>query len=665
LTILMDNDCTAAWPNGTLVHELGHTFNLAHTHSGTERGNTNSNAEHVPRSGANSNCTTDGDMLCDTPADPNGSNDSNCNFVNDGNSQQDIYGNTYAPAINNVMSYYSDACGGILTPDQYTRIANALITRQGHSAYNLTGCGPTNVTNASNLTAAISASYTVDLNWMDNANNETGYLIERSEDNGLTWKAVVGGGVAPDVTTFVDDTAEGNRTYQYRVKASNDNCNDYSNVATINTGALYCIPSHQSNSCTVFGTRGVAIYDFQMRESGGGTTLINNNNNACNGPLSVYTASYSANVMPGSSYEVEVDFRFGGSGSYTTQNIAIWVDLDQNGSFTDAGEMLYQSTPSNASTIIAPFTIPANAMAGSTTLRVRSGFSGNGLMTDPCNYRAFSEAEDYGIVIGSANGVEVNVKAFLQGAFDVSGLMRDDLRVAGYIPMTEPYTNLAGFTHIDGGGEMVQSNVLNVTGNDAIVDWVFLELRDKNSPSTVLHTRSALLQRDGDIVDVDGGSTPVRFDMAPPDDYYIVVRHRNHLAVRTPAVQSLSATASTYDFSTGSGQAVGTEPMAQPTAGVFAMWGGNAKADDNYVRVTPRVFPPPSLASDRTYILDDILSGDPNGTYMGYSTGDVNMDGIVRITPRVFPPPTIPSDATYIIDNILDGDPNATRTEQQ
>ena len=96
----------------------------------------------------------------------------------------------------------------------------------------------------------------------------------------------------------------------------------------------------------------------------------------------------------------------------------------------------------------------------------------------------------------------------------------------------------------------------------------------------------------------------------------------------------------------------------------MVLWGGNAKADDTYVRVTPRIFPPPSLASDNTFILDNALGGDPNGTFVGYHTADVNMDGKVRMTPVIFPPPGIPSDATFILDQVLIGDPNGMQEEQ-
>ena len=103
---------------------------------------------------------------------------------------------------------------------------------------------------------------------------------------------------------------------------------------------------------------------------------------------------------------------------------------------------------------------------------------------------------------------------FLQGAYDCNrGLMRDDLRTISEMPFTEPYTEL-GFTHIGGGGEITQQAVFDIAGTNAIVDWVFLELRDKTDITSVAATRSALLKRDGVVVDIDGIS-PVVFNGVP------------------------------------------------------------------------------------------------------------------------------------------------------
>src|SRR5690606_29425785 len=107
------------------------------------------------------------------------------------------------------------------------------------------------------------------------------------------------------------------------------------------------------------------------------------------------------------------------------------------------------------------------------------------------------------------NGVTLSLHAHLQGPFDGNtGLMHDDLREQGLLPLQQPFTG-APFIHDQ--NETVLPGVLDRTGNDAIVDWVLVELRDPITPSVAIDRRAGLLQRDGDIVDVDGRS-PLRFD---------------------------------------------------------------------------------------------------------------------------------------------------------
>lgn len=154
------------------------------------------------------------------------------------------------------------------------------------------------------------------------------------------------------------------------------------------------------------------------------------------------------------------------------------------------------------------------------------------------------------------DGVQVSSKTYLEGPYN-SGLMNDGLRSGSLIPSTEPYTALSNFTPVNGGGETVAASVLATTGNNAIVDWVYLELRAATNNATVMHTRAALLQRDGDIVDIDGIS-PVTFPQATAGNYFVAIRHRNHLGIMTSSMINLSLNPTNIDFTLSSTPTFGT-----------------------------------------------------------------------------------------------------------
>ncbi|MEM9823301.1 MAG: HYR domain-containing protein, partial [Bacteroidota bacterium] len=200
----------------------------------------------------------------------------------------------------------------------------------------------------------------------------------------------------------------------------------------------------------------------------------------------------------------------------------------------------------------------------------------------------------------------VNAKTFLEGPYDsASGLMNDDLRILDLIPSTEPYSN---------NGETVDASVLAIEGGDAIVDWVVIELRSELDNTEVLHSRSALLQRDGDVVDTDGVS-PVGFADADPGHYYIAIRHRNHLGLMTATTRGLSTTATMIDFSADTEAVYGTNSRFNLTAGVWGMYGADP---DKSGMIN---------ASDRSMTWNDRNSS-------GYLDSDCNLDGITNASDR-------------------------------
>ncbi len=105
-----------------ITHQMGHYFNLLHTFEGN-------GTELVD----GSNCTTQGDLICDTPADPFNPKDSltvwvdkDCIFIDA--DHLDANGAYYQPDVGNFMSYYNCKCG--FTHGQYLRMAEAIKTSE-------------------------------------------------------------------------------------------------------------------------------------------------------------------------------------------------------------------------------------------------------------------------------------------------------------------------------------------------------------------------------------------------------------------------------------------------------------------------------------------------------------------------------------------------------
>ncbi|MEO8068267.1 MAG: hypothetical protein ABI599_11295 [Flavobacteriales bacterium] len=213
----------------------------------------------------------------------------------------------------------------------------------------------------------------------------------------------------------------------------------------------------------------------------------------------------------------------------------------------------------------------------------------------------------------------LDLRVFLEGPYDIgTGLMTDALRTLPSFPSTEPFTAL-GYAHVGGGGgETCSPAVLAVTGNNAIVDWVLVELRDPLAPAVRLYSMSALLQRDGDIVGMNGASGLV-FN-APAGNYHVAVRHRNHLGVMTSEPVPLTA----VDFTSSTTDAYGNGAR-KTMAGVEVLWAGDVNFD-GLVRYT-------GANNDRDPILVAIGGNVPTNTIVGqYRQEDVDLGATVKYT---------------------------------
>jgi hypothetical protein len=128
-----------------------------------------------------------------------------------------------------------------------TTIANRIQRVLDRFNVTIDGAAATPPAAPTNLTASAVSSSQINLNWIDNANNEDGFKVERcqaSDCTNFTQIATVG----PNVTTFANTGLEANTTYFYRVRAYNSvDDSSYSNTANDTTQALPALPNAPSN----------------------------------------------------------------------------------------------------------------------------------------------------------------------------------------------------------------------------------------------------------------------------------------------------------------------------------------------------------------------------------------------------------------------------------
>lgn len=524
----------------TLSHELGHYFNLLHTFQNS----TNSNLalrELVTR-GPGNNCGVAGDMLCDTPADPyglsGGTTIQGCTYLG---TARDPNGDLYQPPLDNLMSYYFQ-CGSVFTSGQQNRIEDGVLLRTAPDNQFTLSAPPSSSVPSQLIANPVAGG--VRVTFSDPGNDESGFIIERS--TGTTGNYVAVAGLEPNVTTYIDAGVNSNTLYSYRVRTTNGI--QYSATDTAQVRVFYCRPNY-TRPCSP-----VIIADFLLQKNQ--NSLISKINTGCG------TDSYSdfsatpAVVQTDQSYTFTARAVTGGSGTYTSQYLSIWVDLNGNGLFEES-ERLFQATGTTrmAPTLTGTITIPASAQPGLTRMRIRTGASNSGPVNDPCNQLPSGEVEDYALEIQEPTSASVSItlvlKAFLEGPYQSgTGQMATTLNQRGLLPGQTPVSNAASATP---GGQPYRGAPWNHTGSESvttyqtnIVDWVLISLR-AGSPlaaSTVYKT-AALLRSDGQVILV--GNEPT---LSTGQSYYIAIEHRNHLGVVSHIPVSIQNGALNYNFTT-------------------------------------------------------------------------------------------------------------------
>jgi hypothetical protein len=129
------------------------------------------------------------------------------------------------------------------------------------------------------------------------------------------------------------------------------------------------------------------------------TTTLNNPSGAAeiNPAYTYFTgqANYTASLQAGTVYTVNVTV-----GSFGSQNMACWIDFDDDGLY-ESSERVGYTTSSIAADGSAsfPISLPCNPSVGPHRMRVRDVFATSGVNIDPCANYGFGETEDYLITV--------------------------------------------------------------------------------------------------------------------------------------------------------------------------------------------------------------------------------------------------------------------------
>ncbi|MDZ7721806.1 MAG: choice-of-anchor Q domain-containing protein [candidate division KSB1 bacterium] len=195
---------------------------------------------------------------------------------------------------------------------------------------------------------------------------------------------------------------------------------------------------------------------------------------------------------------------------------------------------------------------------------------------------------------GSFTPLLVETKIFLQGAYNSTA---EEMNTSVSVPIRSPYQE----------DERTVSSV-----PDDIVDWVLVELRSTTDGAAVA-SKSAFLRKDGLVVGDDGTTTAIEMTAAP-GNYYLVIKHRNHLTVMSDEKHTLSVGLSTlYDFTMDESSAFdkyyGGDAAVLETS-VYGMYGGET---NNTGTIT---------TADKAPVVNDLNKS-------GYHTTDTNFSGTI------------------------------------
>lgn len=234
---------------------------------------------------------------------------------------------------------------------------------------------------ASGLVTSNITSTTASAGW-NAVSGATSYNFQYKLASSGTWSQINVTGTAVNFTNLTPGTS-----YNWRVQAlCGSNTGSFSATMTftsLSTSVSYCTSAGQDASYEWVSRVKIGTIDRSSSSDGGyynGTAL-------------------STNLRRGSSHTITYRAGFNGSG---TRYWRVWLDLNGDGDFTDANELVVSRTSSSSGNLSSTFTIPSTATLGTTRIRVQVKWAA---YPTSCEIFQYGEVEDYTVNITNTAGL--------------------------------------------------------------------------------------------------------------------------------------------------------------------------------------------------------------------------------------------------------------------
>ena len=230
-----------------------------------------------------------------------------------------------------------------------------------------------------NLTSSAITETSASISWNAAAGAQS-YTIQRRVSGSTSWSSFSSSSTSGGWSNLTAST-----TYEWRVRTNcssqNSNYSSITSFTTLDptpTGSSYCASAGGNSS-----------YEWIANVTVGNI----NNSTGNNGGYENFTA-ISTDLEKGTNYNISLSPGF--QSSAYNEYWKIWIDINQDGDFTDANELVFDAGSMSQSTVNGTLSVPSTAMTGATRMRVSMKY--NGAQTS-CESFQYGEVEDYTVNI--------------------------------------------------------------------------------------------------------------------------------------------------------------------------------------------------------------------------------------------------------------------------